>query len=118
VSMDSLTEETITKLLQSLDPHSSYIPAKELQAMNEPLEGKFEGIGVEFNIIDDTIVVIAPISGGPSQKLGIQPGDRIVKIEGQTVAGNGIKSKDVMDKCAEKAVRKLIFTFSAEVRKS
>jgi carboxyl-terminal processing protease len=98
VSMDSLTEETITKLLQSLDPHSSYIPAKELQAMNEPLEGKFEGIGVEFNIIDDTIVVIAPISGGPSQKLGIQPGDRIVKIEGQTVAGTGIKSKDVMDK--------------------
>ena len=97
VSMDSLTEETITKLLQSLDPHSSYIPAKELQAMNEPLEGKFEGIGVEFNIIDDTIVVIAPISGGPSQKLGIQPGDRIVKIEGQNVAGNGIKSKQVMD---------------------
>lgn len=97
VSMDSLTEETITKLLQSLDPHSSYIPAKELKAMNEPLEGKFEGIGVEFNIIDDTIVVIAPISGGPSQKLGIQPGDRIVKIEGQNVAGTGIKSKDVMD---------------------
>lgn len=98
VSMDSLTEETIIKLLQSLDPHSSYIPAKDLQAMNEPLQGKFEGIGVEFNIIDDTIVVIAPISGGPSQKLGIQPGDRIVKIEGQSVAGTGIKSKDVMDK--------------------
>ena len=98
VSMDSLTEETITKLLQSLDPHSSYIPAKELQATNEPLEGKFEGIGVEFNIIEDTIVVIAPISGGPSQKLGIQPGDRIVKIEGKNVAGTGIKSKDVMDK--------------------
>jgi len=98
VSMDSLTEETITLLLQSLDPHSSYIPAKELQAMNEPLEGKFEGIGVEFNIINDTIVVIAPISGGPSEKLGIQSGDRIVKIEGQKVAGTGIKSKDVMDK--------------------
>lgn len=98
VSMDSLTEETIIKLLQSLDPHSSYIPAKELQALNEPLEGKFEGIGVEFNIIDDTIVVIAPIAGGPSEKLGIQPGDRIVKIESETVAGIGIKSKDVMDK--------------------
>lgn len=98
ISMDSLTEETIVKLLQSLDPHSAYIPAKELQAMNEPLEGKFEGIGVEFNIVNDTIVVVAPISGGPSEKLGIQSGDRIVKIEGKNVAGNGIKSKDVMDK--------------------
>lgn len=98
VNMDELTDEAIVDLLSGLDPHSSYIPAKDLQAMNEPLEGNFEGIGVEFNIIQDTIVVISPISGGPSEILGIQPGDRIVSIEGETVAGTGITNKDVVDK--------------------
>ena len=67
INREQLTDRSVEKLLQSLDPHSSYIPASELNAANEPLEGNFEGIGVEFNIINDTIVVIAPISGGPSE---------------------------------------------------
>lgn len=98
VNMDELTDDAITELLMGLDPHSSYIPAKELQAMNEPLEGNFEGIGVEFNIIEDTIVVVAPIAGGPSEILGIRPGDRIVNIEGENAAGIGITNKDVISK--------------------
>ncbi len=98
VNRKELTEETITAMLQQLDPHSQYIPASELQEANESLEGNFSGIGVEFNIVEDTIVVVAAISGGPSETLGILPGDRIVKIEGKTVAGTGIKNSDVIKK--------------------
>ncbi len=96
VDMDGLTESTIINMLDQLDPHSSYIPAKDLEATNEPLEGNFDGIGVEFNIINDTIVVVAPINGGPSEKLGIRSGDRIVSIEDSTVAGTGTTNKDVI----------------------
>lgn len=96
VDLDGLTESTIVKMLDQLDPHSSYIPAKDFEASNEPLEGNFDGIGVEFNIINDTIVVVAPINGGPSEKLGIQSGDRIVTIEDSTIAGTGITNKDVI----------------------
>jgi carboxyl-terminal processing protease len=85
-------------MLDQLDPHSSYIPARDLDAMNEPLTGNFDGIGVEFNIISDTIVVVAPINGGPSEKLGIRSGDRIVTIEDTLVAGIGISNKDVISK--------------------
>jgi len=98
VDLDGLTESTIISMLDQLDPHSAYIPARELQAMNEPLNGNFDGIGVEFNIINDTIVVVAPISGGPSEKLGIRSGDRIVMIEDSVVAGVGIQNQDVISK--------------------
>lgn len=107
VNMEQLTDDAITELLMGLDPHSAYIPAKELQAMNEPLEGNFEGIGVEFNIIQDTIVVVAPIAGGPSEILGIRPGDRIVTIEGEEAAGIGITNKDVIDKLRGKGGTKV-----------
>ena len=96
VDIEGLTESTIVNMLDQLDPHSSYIPAKDLEATNEPLEGNFDGIGVEFNIINDTIVVVAPINGGPSEKLGIRSGDRIVSIEDSTVAGTGTTNKDVI----------------------
>lgn len=96
VDMEGLTESTIVSMLDQLDPHSSYIPAQDLEATNEPLEGNFDGIGVEFNIINDTIVVVAPINGGPSEKLGIRSGDRIVSIEDSTVAGTGTTNKDVI----------------------
>lgn len=96
VDLDGLTESTIISMLEQLDPHSSYIPAKDLDAMNEPLSGNFDGIGVEFNIINDTIVVVAPINGGPSEKLGILSGDRIVTIEDSTIAGVGVTNKDVI----------------------
>lgn len=98
-----LVEKTVTSLLQSLDPHSSYIPASEFDQANEQLEGNFDGIGVEFNIIKDTIRVITPIQGGPSEKLGIRSGDRIIKVEGKNVAGNGITSKEVFEKLRGKS---------------
>lgn len=96
VNLEGLTESAIINMLEQLDPHSSYIPAKDFDSMNEPLNGNFDGIGVEFNIINDTIVVVAPINGGPSEKLGIQSGDRIVIIEDSLVAGTGITNKDVI----------------------
>ena len=98
INVDELTDEAIINLLGTLDPHSAYIPAKDLALMNEPLEGNFEGIGVEFNIIQDTIVVVSPIAGGPSEKLGVRPGDRIVTIDGENVGGIGIKNEDVIRK--------------------
>ena len=98
VNYKALVEDAITAMLHKLDPHSSYIPSEDLQAMNEPLEGNFDGIGVEFHIQNDTIMVVAPVSGGPSEALGIQSGDRIIKIEDTLVAGVGITNSDVMRK--------------------
>jgi carboxyl-terminal processing protease len=91
-----LMDETIEFMLQKLDPHSYYISAQELQAMSEPLEGSFEGIGIQFSIQKDTVVVIDPISGGPSEKVGLLAGDRIVKVDTQIVAGNGVTNSQVM----------------------
>ncbi len=96
VNQKKLVESTIEDILHQLDPHSAYIPADELQASNEPLEGNFEGIGVEFHIQNDTIMVVAAVSGGPSDELGIQAGDRIIKVEGKNVANIHITSTQVM----------------------
>lgn len=98
ISKSVLVEKTVTSLLQSLDPHSSYIPASEFNEVNEPLEGNFDGIGVEFNIIKDTIRVINPIEGGPSERIGIKAGDKIINVEGKPVAGVNITNKDVFTK--------------------
>ncbi len=98
VNTDKLTDEAIAALLEQLDPHSAYIPPVDLQGVNEDMEGNFDGIGVEFNIVNDTIVVVAAISGGPSEALGIRSGDRIVKIDGQLVAGTKIKNEEVIKK--------------------
>ena len=95
---EKLTEKAIRSVLQDLDPHSVYIPREELEKVNEPLVGKFEGVGIQFNVLDDTIMVTNTISGGPSEKLGIMPGDRIVGIEGENVGGIGIKNSDVVKK--------------------
>ena len=86
-NQEKLAEDAIRAMLKDLDPHSVYIPARELKETNEPLVGKFEGIGIQFNIFEDTIMVTQPIPGGPSEKLGIRAGDRIVKIDGTNVAG-------------------------------
>jgi carboxyl-terminal processing protease len=96
VNARRLMEQTIGDMLHSLDPHSSYIPADELQATNEPLEGNFEGIGIEFHIQNDTIMVVSAIAGGPSEQLGIRAGDRIVKVEGKNVANIHISNSQVM----------------------
>ena len=95
VNEEKMVEKAIIYILKDLDPHSSYLTREEVKEMNEPLQGNFEGIGISFNILDDTIFVISPISGGPSERLGIQAGDRIVKVEGKNVAGTGITNNDV-----------------------
>jgi carboxyl-terminal processing protease len=95
---DKLIDEAIVAMVKDLDPHSEYMTAEEYKKMSEPLTGNFEGIGVQFNILKDTIAVVSPISGGPSEKLGIRSGDKIVVIEDTIVAGIGIKNSDVINK--------------------
>lgn len=98
VSKNELVELSIPAILQNLDPHSVYIPAADFNEVNEPLEGEFEGIGVEFNIQNDTIIVVNTIAGGPSERRGIIAGDRIVKINDSLVAGVKITNAGVMKK--------------------
>ena len=97
INPTQLEDKTLNAMLQNLDPHSSYVTAKEAKQMNEPLQGNFGGIGVEFSIIKDTIRVVTAISGGPSERLGIQAGDMIVKIEGKNAAGVKITNQKVID---------------------
>lgn len=87
VNADKLTESAIKGLLNELDPHSVYIPASQKQREDEDFRGSFEGIGIQFEIINDTITVVTPIIGGPSEKLGIRAGDKIVKIDGKNSIG-------------------------------
>ncbi len=96
VEKNKLVDEVLQDILQRLDPHSYYITTAELRAAQEPLEGSFEGIGVEFAIQRDTIVVIAPVDGGPSASVGIRAGDRIISADGKALAGVNISNEDVM----------------------
>lgn len=96
VDTDELVEKAISDMLNELDPHSVYVPAEELKISQAQLEGNFEGIGIEFNIFKDTIHVVSPLSGGPSEALGIRPGDKIIKVDGENVAGEGITNADVV----------------------
>jgi len=94
-NVNKLTEDAITNLLAKLDPHSVYITKAEVEEMNQPLEGNFEGIGISFSIIQDTLIVMTTIPGGPSEKLGLRPGDRIIQVDAKNIASVGIKSQDV-----------------------
>lgn len=87
IDTQKLTEAAIKGLLNELDPHSVYISAEEMKRVNEDFQGSFEGIGIEFDIINDTILIVSPIPGGPSEALGIQAGDKIVKIDGKSAIG-------------------------------
>ncbi len=98
IDQEDLTEEAIVTMLSNLDPHSSYIPAESFRDLNDPLMGSFEGIGIEFNMITDTVVVINPIPGGPSEKVGLMAGDRIIQVEGEIIAGEEINTQDVVRK--------------------
>ncbi len=98
VNLDSLLENSIPGLLENLDPHSAYIPAADLRSVNEELEGSFCGIGVQFMLNNDTITVVEVVSGGPSEKIGMKAGDRIVKVDGEDVAGVGITNEQVLRK--------------------
>ena len=93
---DRLVDDAIQGILAGLDPHSIYIPAEEMQLKTEEMEGGFDGIGIQFSILEDTIYVETPLTGGPSEKLGIQAGDRIIAVDGQKVAGVEITNTEVM----------------------
>jgi carboxyl-terminal processing protease len=98
ISTDSLIEKTIPLMLKNLDPHTTYIPAKEMVGVEEEMRGNFGGIGVQFSIQNDTVLVVDVISGGPSSKLGILPGDRIVNVNDTLLAGKGLKNEKVLSK--------------------
>ncbi len=96
VDTKKMQEEMIPELLKKLDPHTVYIPAKDLQNVNEELSSNFGGIGVQFSIQKDTVMVVAVVSGGPSEKVGVLPGDRIVSVNDSIIAGNGIQNSIVL----------------------
>lgn len=96
VNRTDLVEAAIPAILKKLDPHSVYIPAKELTRANEPLQGNFDGIGISFNLLTDTILVISTIPGGPSEKLGLLPGDKIIYVNDSLVAGKRLSDDKVM----------------------
>lgn len=96
VDADKLTEEAIRAMLEKLDPHSAYLTKEEMKEVNEDFSGSFDGIGVEFDIVNDTLIVVTPLNDGPSEKVGIQAGDKIIKVDGESVVG--IKKNEVPKK--------------------
>jgi carboxyl-terminal processing protease len=108
VDTQKLVEAALNGMFNQLDPHSVYIPAKEFTAVEESFRGDFEGIGIEFQIVNDTLTVVSPITGGPSEQLGILPGDRIIKIDGNSVIG--ITNDEVRQKLRGKAGTKVNVT--------
>ncbi|MDE6002598.1 MAG: PDZ domain-containing protein, partial [Prevotella sp.] len=96
VDEQKLAEDGIRGMIEKLDPHSSYLTAKEVREANEPLQGNFEGIGVQFNMVEDTLLVIQPVSGGPSEKVGIVAGDRIISVNDTAIAGVKMAKEEIM----------------------
>ena len=96
VDEGKLVEDAIRGMLKELDPHSSYATPKEVKSMNEPLQGNFEGIGVQFNMVEDTLIVIQPVINGPSEKVGIVAGDRIVQVNDTAIAGVKMSKEEIM----------------------
>jgi len=96
VQEDKLVEEGIKAMVKKLDPHSAYMTAEEMKEMNEPLMGGFDGIGISFNMLNDTLFVVEVIAGGPSEKVGLLPGDRIMTVDGTNIAGVNMSNKDIM----------------------
>lgn len=98
VNEKKLVESSIVAMLKELDPHSSYIPREEVERVNEPLEGSFEGVGIQFQILEDTLLVVQTIAGAPAEKVGVQAGDRIIYIGDELIAGVKIQNSDIMKK--------------------
>lgn len=96
INIDSVIEKSLPDIIAQLDPHSTYIPAKDLQATNDELHGSFSGVGVSFSIMSDTITIIEVIPGGPCEKMGVLAGDRIITVDGEKVAGVSITNDKVM----------------------
>lgn len=95
--VNDLTEKAIVEVLRNLDPHSVYISKAEVEKMNEPLQGNFEGVGISFNVFRDTLMVVTTIPGGPSEKVGLRAGDRIVQVDAKVITNIGLKNTDVFD---------------------
>ena len=95
VDMKKLSEQAIRDILKNLDPHSAYLPADELKQATEQLDGNFEGVGIQFQIIDDTLNVVQTVSGCPAEKVGVLPGDRIIYVGDSLIAGVGVKNKTI-----------------------
>lgn len=110
VDAQQLANEAIVAMLEKLDPHSVYIPKEEVEDANQQINGSFVGIGVRFQIMKDTLMVVNPIPGGPSEKLGIRAGDLIIAIDGENVAGVGIKNNDVRNKLMGELGSKVMVT--------
>jgi carboxyl-terminal processing protease len=110
VDAQQLANEAIIAMLEKLDPHSVYIPKEEVEDANQQINGSFVGIGVRFQIMKDTLMVVNPIPGGPSEKLGIRAGDLIIAIDGENVAGVGIKNNDVRNKLMGELGSKVMVT--------
>ncbi len=98
VNTEEITETAIRSMLKELDPHSSYLNKEEVKQMNEPLQGNFDGIGISFNMLTDTVYVMEVISGGPSQKVGIMPGDKIIYVNDTLIAGQKMTNRDIISK--------------------
>lgn len=98
VNKDELVKEAIDNILFQLDPHSNYISAEQLKSVNEQLEGSFDGIGIEFVVVEDTVMVVAALAGGPAEAVGIRSGDKIVEIEDSLTVGNNIDYEGILDK--------------------
>ena len=96
INKDKMADEAIVFLLQKLDPHSEYMTAEEIKAMNEPLQGNFDGIGIQFNMLTDTLYVVQVLSGGPSERVGLMVGDRIITVNDSLIAGVGMKNTDIL----------------------
>ncbi len=108
VNTEDLTDKTISQLLTQLDPYSAYIPAASYEEVNQPLEGNFEGIGIEFYKLNDTILVVSALSGGPSEQVGIRGGDKIVTVDSVLVAGQNLSNEDIIKKLRGKKGSKVV----------
>jgi len=93
-----VVQNTIVSMLRELDPHSSYVPVEEVERVREPLQGSFYGIGVQFQMLEDTLFVVQTVSGTPAEKVGVQPGDRIIYVEDTLIAGVRMRNTDIMEK--------------------
>jgi carboxyl-terminal processing protease len=98
INKSKMADEAINFMLKKLDPHSGYLTPEEVKEMNEPLQGNFDGIGIQFNMLTDTLYVIQVISGGPSEKVGLLAGDRILRVNDTLIAGVGMKNTDIMSR--------------------
>lgn len=108
VDAEDLTDKTIAELLTQLDPYSAYIPAANYEEVNQPLEGNFEGIGIEFYKLNDTILVVSALSGGPSEQVGLRGGDKIVTVDSVPVAGQNLSNEDIIKKLRGKKGSKVV----------